>query len=320
MANLLRRAIQQSNSKGNFETTLYTGNASVRSLNTGVNSAANGAISWFKARDFADSHYLFDNVRGALNPLSPDTTTAEGSDVNSLTAFTSTGLDLGNSNIVNRSGTNFVLWQFLVAVGFLQIQEYTGNGAVGRAIPHGLGAQAGLVIIKRKDGAGDWWIQHISQGGDKFGKFTNAAFATDTTIWSNTAMDSTNVTVGSTAGGANVNTADYVMYTFAHNPTKGVYCGQYTGSGTSTGPVLVFGWQPRWIIIKKATVTTGNWCIFDVKRGMVVGADPVLFANSNATEVTGNFYLDLVANGVQIKTPNADVNSAGTDYIYMAIR
>ncbi|MEE3228438.1 MAG: hypothetical protein VX237_04985, partial [Chloroflexota bacterium] len=68
----------------NFNTVLYTGNASTQSI-TGVGFQPD--FTWIKRRDDADKHVLFDAVRAATKYLSTNTNDAETTDTDSLTAF-----------------------------------------------------------------------------------------------------------------------------------------------------------------------------------------------------------------------------------------
>jgi hypothetical protein len=68
---------------------------------------------WIKSRSAATDHKLTDAVRGATKALISDTTGAETTDTNGLTAFGSTGFTVGTDTVYNNSGATYVGWQWL---------------------------------------------------------------------------------------------------------------------------------------------------------------------------------------------------------------
>src|SRR6056300_412825 len=154
------------NSTDYFNTKLYTGNGKAKSI-TGVGFQPDWV--WIKDRDNVNSHRLFDGVRGIHKKLFSNSTSAEVTDVNSLTSFTADGFDSGSDSGMNGSGVNFVSWNWLASnttasntdgsitstvsanttSGF-SIVSYTGNGTGNSTIGHGLGATPKFIIVKRR--------------------------------------------------------------------------------------------------------------------------------------------------------------------------
>ena len=80
-----------------FNTVLYTGNASSRSI-TGVNFQPDWV--WIKRRSTGDAHYLFDNVRTATKYMSSNNTDAEVTNANTLTSFPTVNPSESNDKIL----------------------------------------------------------------------------------------------------------------------------------------------------------------------------------------------------------------------------
>ena len=76
-----------------FNTKLYTGNDTDDHAITGVGFQPD--FVWFKDRDAANDHSLYDSVRGATKRLKSDTTGAETTQSDGLKSFDSDGFTLG---------------------------------------------------------------------------------------------------------------------------------------------------------------------------------------------------------------------------------
>ena len=109
-------------------------------------------LVWLKDRTSANAHGLFDSVRTATKYLSSNSTAAETTDANSLTAFLTNGFSIGTTGLFNTSGNSYVSWNWKKSVtsGF-DIVSYTGNGTAGRTVAHTLGV-APKMIIKSETG------------------------------------------------------------------------------------------------------------------------------------------------------------------------
>jgi hypothetical protein len=93
-----------------FNTVTYSGSPSPQSI-TGVGFQADWV--WIKCRNNAQENMLFDSVRGTTNYLQSDNTSAEATNVNSLTSFDSDGFTLGSLGEVNASTYTYVSWNWL---------------------------------------------------------------------------------------------------------------------------------------------------------------------------------------------------------------
>lgn len=130
--------------------------------------------------------------------------------------------------------------------------------------------------------------------------------------------------------GVNTNGATYVAYLFAHNAggfgltgtDNVISCGSYTGNGSTNGPTIDLGYEPQWLMIKRATGGTANWGMFDNMRGVPTGgADFELRANTSEADTDGaGQQLDFTATGFTIRQTYSGINTNGSTYIYIAIR
>ena len=76
------------------------------------------------------------------------------------------------------------------------------------------------------------------------------------------------------------------------------------------------GFEPQFLMVK-ASSASGEWWVVDNLRGFTYGNDPFFYANQSAIEVSRN-YFEPRPKGFRVDT-SGTVNSASTNYIYMAI-
>jgi hypothetical protein len=294
-----------------MDATLWTGNSSTQSITNAASFQPN--FVWIKNRTGANSHALFDSVRGATKRLYSDATLDEQTEATTLTAFNSNGFSLSSSGAVNLSANNYVGWQWLesASAGF-DIVTFTGNGG-GQTFSHNLGVPPGLMICKSRNNAQDWYVYHSSIGGTgALSLNTTAATATSVNYWSNVTPGSSTFSVGGNFSSGYT----YVNYLFA--PIAGFSAfGSYTGNGSADGPFIYTGFRPRWVMFKD-TVSASQWRIWDTARDPYNITTNALYANSSGTEQSADNYLDIVSNGFKIRSTNAGVNTNAGNYIYMA--
>ena len=93
-----------------FSTVTYTGNGGTQSI-TGIGFSPN--LTWIKDRDATYGHRLIDSVSGPDNYIeSSSTSSQQGAGGNGLSTFDADGFTLGLGNAHNRSGDNFVAWNW----------------------------------------------------------------------------------------------------------------------------------------------------------------------------------------------------------------
>ena len=318
-----------------FSTFLYEGNGSTQSIDNGIDLSGEGGFVWFKGRDLTISHRLYDTERGATKRLSSSLTDAESTGTNDLTAFNSNGFSVGNNGGVNANGYDYVSWTFRKAPGFFDVVTWSGNSATGRQISHNLGSKPGMILIKIINSTYDWVVYHQSEGASKYGQLNStnefASASGNYNYFNGTEPTSTHFTVDSGNASARVHVNDfgstYIAYLFAHDDqsfgTNGdesiIKCGSYTGDGSESGNVINLGFEPQWLMIKRAS-NTDPWLIWDTMRGMANGVqDPYLRPNaSNTEDVFAG--VNVLPTGFELASSTGFQNSSGETYIYMAIR
>ena len=318
-----------------FSTYLYDGTGSTQTITNGIDLSGEGGMVWFKQRDSPNEFpAIVDTERGRTKVLYPSDTYAEftttSSSTHDLISFNSDGFTLGNTEDINANHltkTN-VSWAFRKAPGFFDVVTYTGNGTAGRTVAHNLGSVPGMIVIKKRDGTGNWAVHHRSLGNSNalYLHGTNASFSSP--LFNNTTPTSTEFTLNN-GGDVNGNGSSYVAYIFAHDDQSFgedgdesiIKCGSYTGTGGS-GLNVNLGFEPQFVLVKNADSSGTSWIIFDMMRGMTDNARVQIYPDTSDAEFTSTSSHGLfpTATGFASNQLNTFFNAASTDYIYMAIR
>lgn len=295
-----------------FATTLYTGSGVNQDIISDLDFIAKDGLVWIKDRDAANSHNLYDTIRGVQNKLFSNAATAESA-TGGLDVFNNDGFNVDGTAQVGASGRNYVSWQWIVAAGFFDILKVTKTTSV-QVFNHSLGSPVGLVDVKSL-AAGDWYVWHKDLTADEYLLLNenDAKIAVNVNRWDSTAPSSTQITLGS-----DFPNGDYAIYMYAHNPDKGIFCGSYSGTGAA-GNKIVTGFPVGLLLIKNTSIPA-DWLMFDIKRGMVTGTDGLLEPNTSDTEATGTNYVDSESDGFTLQVAGGDSsNQSGDTYIFMAI-
>ena len=319
-----------------FSTYLYKGtDANNITATTGIDMSGEGGMVWFKGRSAIEESTIVDSARGLDYAHYITQTNAHFSISGigfSAPTFTSTGFTVGDMPVINRNTTDdYVAWSFRKAPKFFDVITYTGDGTSSQTISHNLGTTVGMIVVKRYDTSGeDWEVYHRGVTFNASNRLrlnkTNALITGSGTFAS--APTSTEFYVGPDSG-TNASGGSYVAYLFAHNDGDGdfgdgtqdiIKCGSYTGNGSSDGPEIDLGFEPQWLMFKRATGVE-NWIMFDNMRGMVVGGiDPDLRPDLSQAEGAFVNYLEPNPTGFKLTNANSRTNENGDTYIYMAIR
>ena len=228
-----------------FSTFLYKGTNGANTVNTGLDMSGEGGLLWVKARSNR-SHQLFDTVRGVNKRINTDTNSAEDNDSNINQTFTSTGFTFNNTYTdLNDNNVNYSSWNFRKAPGFFDIVTYTGNGTQQRNISHSLGCEPGLILIKRTDSTGNWWVYHRDLGDtdSNYSKAIklndNGAKFDDYKIGNRSKNTSTTFMVGNDPQ-VNGDGGTYVAYVFAGGESTNALARSvgFSSSGSSDGDSL----------------------------------------------------------------------------------
>tara|TARA_R100001443_G_scaffold112988_1_gene127144 strand:- start:764 stop:1840 length:1077 start_codon:yes stop_codon:yes gene_type:complete len=329
-----------------FQVALYTGTGSNQSITNGGNSDLQPDWVWVKDRSATNDHKLTDSNRlSSGNPtitLESNTDAAEYDDADpaATTSFNSDGFTIGTNGNYNTNTNTYVAWQWkanggtlttndasATSVGSLDsvyqanttagfsIVTYTGAGG-NQTIAHGLGAVPSVMMIKRRDDAGDWTVYHSTQGDEKFLRLNaNNALGDQATYFNDTTPTSTVFTVGS-AGDVNTSSGTHVAYCFTDIQGYSKF-GNYTGNGNTGGPFIYLGFKPALIIVK--ATDADNWRMYDHKRANGHNVINVrITADTNSAESQDDNECDFLSNGVKFRSSSGGVNSSGQEYTYMA--
>jgi hypothetical protein len=308
-----------------FSTYLYTGTGAARTITNGIDLAGEGGMVWIKCRGSAFDNEIMDTARGITKDLITNGNFGEFTN-SYVTSVNSSGFSVSSSATVNQNTNTYASWTFRKAPKFFDVVTYTGNGTSGRQIAHSLESVPGMIIVKRTDATRNWCVYHRSLGNTNQIILNSTAALESTALWNSTNPTSTNFTVNNDLD-VNGSGATYVAYLFAHDAggfgeeedQNIISCGSYTGNGSATGPVVNLGWEPQWLLIKSTGVK--DWVIYDTMRGLPLPSsnDEQLFANTADSTQFAN-RIRLTATGFEIASSNADSNSSGVNYIYIAIR
>jgi hypothetical protein len=312
-----------------FSTYLYTGNGSTQTITNGIDLSTKGGLVWIKTRSSADNNSLYDTARGAQAVLISNNTAAQ-STVSGVTAFNANGFALGSDSDANGNNKTTVSWSFRKQPKFFDVVTYTGNGSSGRTLSHSLASQPGFILIKRTDGA-DPWLAFARLNNTDYSSLRLNTTAAGSSYAQSDIASSTVINVGyinQNIYGCNISGETYVAYIFAHDAggfgltgtDNVISCGSYTGNALEAGPTITLGYEPQWVMIKRAT-GTANWVIIDnMRRFVVKGSNSSrLYPNLSAAEET-NVGIQPLATGFQPVDSDSDINANGSTYIYIAIR
>ena len=319
-----------------FNTKLYDGTGSTNNI-TGVGFQPDWV--WIKARGATTDHVLYDAVRGVTKNLHSNTTDAEDTQTDGLTAFGTDGFTVGADGKSNANSGTFVSWNWKAgttsgistngsttitpsAYSFNQtsgfsILKYAGNGTAGAYLAHGLGAAPEIIFARSTNLAGEpWQVYSKALGNDKrlFLNLTNAE--TSASEWNSTTPDSVNIRLGD---GTHINSSGNTFIAYCFTPIQGFSSmGAYKGNGSTNGAFIYTGFKPAFIIFKR-TSGTDNWVMIDNKRLGYNELNYGLFPNTTAVEQTdSDNRFDLLSNGFKIRNSGGYTNTSGQDYLYMA--
>lgn len=328
------------NGAGYMAATTYTGTgASLSVTNTVGSTSFQPDLVWIKSRSAATNNNLFDAIRGTTNYLISNSTAANASNANTLTAFNSNGFTVGTdaSSIgVNVSAATYVGWQWLAGAGTtssntsgsitstvcvnttsgFSVVTYTGNQTAGATVGHGLGVAPSMVIAKSRSSVASWPVYHSAIGATNWILLNSTnAQTTSAQEWNNTAPTSTVFTIGNSSSNSN-QSSTYVAYCFASIAGYSAF-GSYTGNGSSDGPFVYCGFRPRFVLLKRSD-GINNWQIYDTSINTYNAATNWLYPDVSNAAGTSGVDIDIVSNGFKPRNANAIDNASSGTYIYAA--
>jgi len=316
-----------------MDATLFTGNASTQVITNA--SGFQPDFVWTKSRNNAYPHFLYDSNRGVYKYLTSNNQNAEATDTLTLESFNSNGFTLGADDNSNYSGSSSVAWQWQAGKGTnssntngsitstvsvsttagFSVVTYTGTGSAA-TVGHGLGVTPSMIIAKSRNNAGTdsgiWVIYHIGLTSASYFVYLNLTDAQTlaTSVWNATAPTSSVFSIGTASGSGTAST--HVAYCFA--PVAGFSAfGSYTGNGSSNGPFVYLGFQPKYLLIKRID-SASDWYIWDSVRNTFNTVSYTLKADTSAVE-TNATAINILSNGFQC-ADSAIVNVSSGSYIY----
>ena len=322
-----------------FANTLYEGNGTAIGSGgktiTGLEFQPD--FTWIKNRDATDSHSLYDSSRGVTKQIESDNTSAETTESEGLTSFTSDGFTLGSLDQVNTNNESFVGWnwkanggttasnsngsitstvQANTTAGF-SIVQYTGTGSAA-TVGHGLSSAPEWFIIKSTSLATSWYVYHKDTGTADYEIYLNLNSARYNSgaysAWNNTAPTSSVISLAPTGYGSNNASATYVIYAW-HSVDGFSKFGKFVGNGSTDGTFVYTGFRPAFVLIKNTAA--GNWYLKDTTRDTFNVCQKTLMPNLTNAEAAQT-YIDILANGFKQKIGNDASNLTSNTYVYIA--
>jgi hypothetical protein len=320
----------------NFNTVLYTGNASTNAI-TGVGFSPDWL--WLKKRGASGHHFLFDEVRGADKQLKSSISDAETSHSNYLASFDADGFTIGSDSDTNANSVTHVAWNWLAGTAFsndasatsvgtidssgqvnttagFSIIKYTGNGATGATVAHGLSSALQFYIIKNRDAGFSWTGYHEALGAGNYIQLDSTGAASSTSDWNSTAPTSSVFTVSGDEGRINKSGTDYIAYCF-HSVEGYSKVGSFVGNGNADGTFVPLNFRASWILMKRSDGSE-NWLIYDTERDPHNVTDEALLPNSTSASGGSANAMDILSNGFKLRATSGSLNASGGNYIYLA--
>ena len=257
----------------------------------------------------SDNWYTYSRLTGTKY-VRTDTSDAEGNDTNS--AFDS---NVGWYTAINNT---YQSWMFKRHAGF-DVVTYTGDGVLGRQIPHSLNKTVEMIWVKNRDGADrPWCIGHKDMASSNvwsyFLEFDTDQASQDNDRWNSTAPDSTYFTVGNSTR-TNTNNGTYIAMLFSS--VDGISkVDSWVGDGTNNRQITT-GFQPRFLIVFLTNQGAGyDWQMMDSTRGFIGPNNNILKLNSSAAQSAQGTYFTPTSTGFTI-TESA-FNGSSQNWIYYA--
>ena len=130
--------------------------------------------------------------------------------------------------------------------------------------------------------------------------------------------DSTATYLGMRQGSIASNTNQkIVIYAWAEIPGFSKF-GNYTGNLSADGPVVITGFRPKILIIKRYDSSGDNWFIHDAERNKTNVVNARLYPSWSQYEFTNIDAFDFLSNGFKVRTNDTSWNASGGTYIYAA--
>lgn len=302
-----------------MDATLYTGTL----LSNAVTNAAafKPDLVWVKSRSAATDHKLTDSVRGVAKGLISNTTGAETTDTQGLTAFGSAGFTVGTDTNYNNLAATYVAWQWQAGQGStssntsgsitstvsvnasagFSVITFNGTGAAA-TVGHGLGVAPAFYIAKYRSGSAPniagWACYHsaLTSAAYRIDLNSTSGQISDTNAFNSTAPTSSVLSIGT-----NLSVSSTPMVVYAWTPIAGYSAfGSLTGNGAADNAFVYTGFLPRFVLLKR-TDSVSNWYIWDTARNTYNVFGNELYPNLSNAETSATD-LDVLSNGFKLRS------------------
>jgi len=325
-----------------FQTKIYSGQNSQLAVTNGANSNLKPDWLWIKSRNDSDIHHITNSTLGPDLYVKTNDNAAEVSSTGHTESFDTDGFTVnGPNDVVNTNGGLYVAWQWKAnggttasnsdgnvtstvqantTAGF-SIVTYTGTGSTSSTVGHGLGVEPDIIIFKRRDGVGNWDVQHNDGASGPisvaFRHTLNLTEGTATNVLSS--FSSTTFGLGSaTSNEKNANGSPYVAYAFKGKQGYSKF-GTYYGNGSTDGKFVYLGFKPSLVIFKVLSDPNYGWSMMDTKRSPFNLMNNNLYANTIAPDATDANKCDFLSNGFKLRGSTYPANAGGTNtFAYFA--
>ena len=211
--------------------------------------------------------------------------------------------------------TNGVSWMWQNNQGF-DVVTYKGS-ASNRSLQHSLGRTPEMMVVKNR--SADQWNVWFSSFNDASSilKWNSDQQITGSSAYWWQQPTATHFSVGS---GSETNSSSYWFMALLFATVPGISkVGSYTGNGLTgaSGPFLATGFQPRYIVVRRAGGANADngysWRVHDSLRGMT---NWLAYNSTNGNG--GEDAFTLSSSGIRVKTDNTAYNASGANYVYYA--
>ena len=111
--------------------------------------------------------------------------------------------------------------------------------------------------------------------------------------------------------------SDVIAYCF-HSVEGYSKFGIYTGNGSTDGPFVYTGFRPAFVMVKNTSIAE-DWVIVNTETDTYNVTNKTLKPNSSQAELVSTVSsMDIVSNGIKLRTADTKVNGNGNTFIYMA--
>jgi len=147
--------------RGYFDVVCYTGTGSARTVSH--NLGVEPEMIWVKTRSNDVGWAVYHSSQGFSKGGRLETTDAFGTETNRVTGASSTTFTVGTDAYVNVSARTYIAYLFATLAGISKVGSVVHSGS-STDVDCGFSSGARLVILKRTDATGDWYIWDSVRG------------------------------------------------------------------------------------------------------------------------------------------------------------